>query len=237
MSGSFSDVRAAIESQVFAAYGAMVPPVEVIADNVQETPPALPYVQCLISYVTTTEPVICPGGSAMERLIGNLQLSCYAPRGRGMKPLEDMAAVGTKTMDKMHIDTTHARVRCGTVNGPTPVLTGSEPYALVTLSCSFDAKVGLGTHSFDLLTRDVELTNPARRKAKTGKANTKEVGLTQPVGGMTTQEDANQYFAERIEALEAGGGSGGGTDPDVIKRIEQLESTHDDHQGHDLKEY
>ena len=44
--------------------------------------------------------------------------------------------------------------------------------------------------------------------------DTKGVGLTHPVGGMTTQEDANQHFVERIEALEAGGGGGPLTDID-----------------------
>ena len=36
--------------------------------------------------------------------------------------------------------------------------------------------------------------------------DTSGVELTHPVDGMTTQEDANHHFAERIEALEAGGG-------------------------------
>ena len=33
-------------------------------------------------------------------------------------------------------------------------------------------------------------------------ANTQEVELTSPVNALTTQEDANQYFAAAIEALE-----------------------------------
>ena len=143
MNGSFSEVRAVVESKIWNAYQALSTPIEVVFDNVQEVPPSLPYVVCIMSYVTTTEPVICPGGSAMERLLGNLQLSCYAPRAQGMKQLENMASVGMRTMNTMHLDTTDARVRCGQINGPTPVLTGNEPYALVTFSCSFDAKVGL----------------------------------------------------------------------------------------------
>ena len=37
-------------------------------------------------------------------------------------------------------------------------------------------------------------------------ADTKTVKLVTPVGGMTTQEDANIHFDDRIKALEAGGG-------------------------------
>jgi hypothetical protein len=38
-------------------------------------------------------------------------------------------------------------------------------------------------------------------------ADTKTVKLVSPVNGMTTQEDANIHFDERLKALEAGGGS------------------------------
>ena len=39
-------------------------------------------------------------------------------------------------------------------------------------------------------------------------ADTKAVKLVSPVNGMTTQEDANLHFDDRIKALEAGGGGG-----------------------------
>ena len=140
---SFAAVRSVIESKVWNRYQGLSTPIEVVFDNVQEVPPALPYVICLISYTSTTEPVICPGGGAVERLLGNLQLSCYAPRAQGMKALENMGAEGMKAMNTMFDANAKTRVKCGRINGPSPVLTGSEPYALVTLSCTFDASVGL----------------------------------------------------------------------------------------------
>ena len=139
---SFASVRSVIESKVWNQYQNLANPIEVMFDNVQETPPALPYVICLVSYTSTTEPVICPGGGALERLLGNLQLSCYAPRARGMKALEDMAAEGMAAMNTMYDGSQSTTVKCGQINGPTPVLSGDEPYALVTLSCSFSASVG-----------------------------------------------------------------------------------------------
>jgi len=139
---SFADVRAVIETKVNDTYQGLSPAVPVVFDNVQETPPDLPYVICLVSYTSTTEPVICPGGGALERLLGNLQLSCYAPRGKGMKYIEGLAAEGMAAINTMFDDTATTKVKCGQINGPTPVLSGDEPYALVTLSCSFDACVG-----------------------------------------------------------------------------------------------
>jgi len=138
---TFADVRAVIESKVFEVYQNLSTPVEVVFDNTLETPPALPYVLCLVSYTSTTEPVICPGGGALERLLGNLQISCYAPRAKGMKFLEILAAEGMTAMNTMYDPDGAAKVKCGQINGPTPVLQGTEPYALVTLSCSFSAMI------------------------------------------------------------------------------------------------
>lgn len=163
---TFQAVRARIESHVFAAFQALTPPVEVCFDNTFDTPPALPYVICLVSYNSTTEPVLCQTESNVENLTGNLQLSIYVPRGRGMGALELYAAEGMKAMNTMYDWTSSVRVRCGQINGPVPLLNGPEPYALVTISCPFGATVDAedsgsdpgGTFSLD--TSQVALTNP-----------------------------------------------------------------------------
>ena len=165
---SFQLIRAHIESKVNNAFQALVPPVEVIFDNVQDTPPAVPYVECLISYSNTTEPVLCPDGGAVENLRGDLQLSIYGPRGRGMAALEFYAAEGMKAINTMFDRAADAQVKCGQILGPVPVLTGTEPYALVTLSCPFTASVRTaippagdgGGGSSRLKTNEVALTNP-----------------------------------------------------------------------------
>lgn len=133
-------IRAHIESKVYSAYQAMVPPIEVMFDNVQETPPALPYVICLISYLDVTRPVICQGESMVEQINGNLQLSIYVPRSQGMSKLELYAQEAVKLMNTMYDPTADAKVKCGAVNGPVPLLNGDQPYALATVSCSFKAR-------------------------------------------------------------------------------------------------
>jgi hypothetical protein len=159
-------VRSVIESKVSSAYQALNPPVEVVFDNTYETPPALPYVICLIGYTSTTETVICQAETAVENLQGNLQLSIYAPRGRGMGALELYAAEGMKVMNTLYDWTSSVRVRCGQVNGPVSLLNGPEPYALVTISCPFSATVDAEDSgsdpggTFSLNTSQVALTNP-----------------------------------------------------------------------------
>ena len=51
---SLADIRAHIETKVNTAFQNLSPPVEVVFDNVQETPPALPYV--VVSISTPTQP-------------------------------------------------------------------------------------------------------------------------------------------------------------------------------------
>ena len=134
---SFATLRAYLETRVAAAF----PGVTCVFDNTFETPPAVPYVICLISYPTTPEPVICQNESAVEQLRGNLQISCYAERGKGMKPLEEMGAQAMVLMNRMYDWSSPVKVRCGQISGPTSVLAGTEPYALVTVSCPFNARV------------------------------------------------------------------------------------------------
>lgn len=138
---SFQTIRAHIESRVFTQFQNLNPPVEVVFDNVEDTAPALPYVICVISYTDTTEPVLCQAESAVENLNGNLQISVYAPRGRGMKALEMYGAEAMKAMNTMYDATADARVKCGRINGPVPLLAGDQPYAVVTVSCPFTAAV------------------------------------------------------------------------------------------------
>ena len=138
---TFQAVRSVIESKVFAAYQALTPPVQVVFDNTIETPPDLPYVVCLISYVTTTETVICQTEAAVENLQGNLQLSIYVTRGSGMKSLEEYAAVGMQAMNTLYDPNNSVKVRCKQINGPVALLNGPEPYAVATISCAFSACV------------------------------------------------------------------------------------------------
>ena len=87
------------------------------------------------------------------------------------------------------------------------VTAGDEPYVVATVSCPFTAHVSgspstPGGVTFSVLTNEVDLTNQLEGATR-GKATSKEVGLTHPVGGMTTQEDANKHFDARLKSLES----------------------------------
>ena len=138
---TFQAIRAHIESRVNTAFGNLNPPIEVMFDNVQETPPALPYCVCLISYTDTTVTTVCPTDGAMEQLNGNLQLSIYVPRGRGMKALEEYSATAMQVMNNLYSWGESVTVKAGQINGPVALLNGDEPYALATISCPFSASV------------------------------------------------------------------------------------------------
>jgi hypothetical protein len=138
---SYQSIRAHIETKVNTAFQALSPAVPVVYDNVQETPPALPYVVCLISYLDTTMPTVCVTDGAVEQINGNLQLSIYVPRGRGMKALEQYSATAMTVMNTLYDWGSSVKVKAGQINGPVPLLNGDEPYALATISCPFVASI------------------------------------------------------------------------------------------------
>lgn len=138
---TFQAVRAHIESKVYSAFQALTPALPVVWDNVQEKPPGLPYVICLISYTSTTETILDQAEAAIENLTGNIQLSIYVPRGGGMKALEEYSTTAMVVFNTMYDWSSSVRVRCGQINGPVPLLNGPEPYALATVSCPFGATV------------------------------------------------------------------------------------------------
>ena len=98
---SFQSIRAHIETKVNDAFAAMSPAVPVVWDNVQDTPPDLPYVLCTISFTATTIPVVCVTDGQVENINGNLQLACYAPRGKGMKQLEQMGSTSMLVINSL----------------------------------------------------------------------------------------------------------------------------------------
>ena len=137
---TFAAIRAHIESRVNTAFQGLTPAVPVVFDNTLETPPDLPYVMCLISYTGTTELTVCPTDTAVEDLRGSLQISCYVKRSQGMKQLESLAATAMTVMNNLYDWNSNTKIKAGSITGPNALLAGTEPYALVTVSCPFQAR-------------------------------------------------------------------------------------------------
>jgi len=115
--------------------------VALIYDNVQEAPPDSEHVILSIGFPSTALPTICSEESNIEFIRGSVQISCYTPRGTGMKRLEELAQIGIQTLVGMPkvSDPNGVRPRIGNIEGPTPVLGGAQPYALSVVSATFTA--------------------------------------------------------------------------------------------------
>ena len=139
---SYSTIRAVFETALDAAYQALPTPVPVMFDNVQETPPNSEHVILSIGFPRTAEPVLCPQENNIEHIRGSIQISCYTPKGRGMKRLEELAQVGIRALVGIPAqpDANNVRPRIGSIEGPTPILSGDQPYALSVVSATFTAK-------------------------------------------------------------------------------------------------
>ncbi len=139
---SLRAIRSLFETRINNAYQSLTVPVPVAFDNVGEEPPGEEYVILSLSYTSFAEPQLCPSESLVEYIKGNVQLVCYTPRQLGMARLEELAAVGMRVLNTIKVgspSTLHPSM--GEILGPTPVLTGNSPKALVNLSASFTVRV------------------------------------------------------------------------------------------------
>ncbi len=140
---SFAAIRAVFETELFAAFQAMTPPVPVMFDNVQAEPPPSSdseFVLLNLTFPTTVEPILCLDESGIEVIKGSVQVSCYTPRQQGMKRLESMAEVAMSTLNTLKTASGTVRASVGVISGPTTVLGGTDPHALVVVAAPFTAK-------------------------------------------------------------------------------------------------
>ncbi len=138
-------IRSLFERTINSAYQALATPVPVYFDNVQEDPlfgSDAEYVVLSVSFPSITTGVICMEASAMDRINGSVQISCYGPRGQGMKRLEELSSVGSQALQTIKTagDAT-VRASVGAVDGPTQVPGGDAPYCLTVISAPFNALV------------------------------------------------------------------------------------------------
>jgi hypothetical protein len=180
-------------------------------DNVQEEviPPGgsvTTYATITISFPSSTEADLCGG---VVHIRGNVQVNMYAPRMGGMLRLEQMAsAVICALMDiGSYPEPDGVITSVQSISGPTPLLSGQDPQAIAVVAAPFTARVievdagddgDGGTPPVSVTTADVDLTNPTRAAFE----NIETTIISPPGAGVTTQEDANQYFARVIDELD-----------------------------------
>ena len=140
---SFLTIRSLFERKITSAFTGLSPSVPVMYDNVQEEPPggaSTEYVRLIISYPSLTEPIVSKTESSIEVIRGSVQISCYVPKGKGMKRLEEMAGTAISTLNSLKVQDSTIRASIGEVSGPVNVIESNNPHALVTVSAPFVAK-------------------------------------------------------------------------------------------------
>ena len=76
----------------------------------------------------------------VENTSGQLRRSAATPP-RQRKPLEEMGATAMTVMNTLYDWSNVNRIKCSQIQGPTPVLSGDDPLAVITTSCAFVAKL------------------------------------------------------------------------------------------------
>ena len=211
---SFQAVRAVFEAPVIAALAGLSTPVPCYVDNQAFTVPdaGQEYATINLQFGQTTSKVLTGN---LERLRGSLVIECYTSKNTGPARAQEMITPVMQALNDLNscsgYEATGAVGWVGDMTGPAFFALDDAPFYMVRLSVAVTARYE-GDGSTVLNTRKVRLTNPTRE----GTPLTKDVQLVTPTSGMTTQEDANKHFVERLE---------------------KLEQSHDNEQGHDSGKY
>jgi len=217
---SFQAVRAVFETPVIDALAALSPTVPCYVDNqaFSEAEMLGEYATVNLQWGSTTSRSLSGND---EKLSGSLIVECYTAKNTGPARAQEMITPVMRALNDLNsckgYEAEGAVGWVGDMTGPAFFALTDTPFYMVRLSVAISAKYNEITRTGLMKTSDVKLTNPTRRKKKVkATASTKEVELVTPVSGMTTQEDANQYFD---------------------KRIQELEDNHDDQKGHNAGSY
>ena len=140
---SFQQVRGAMQkltSDALVAGG--IPFAAHCFDNVQETPPADSYAVISISFPqVVTETVGCEG---MDHIIGGCNVVLYTPKGKGMKPAEDIVQAvikGWVSVNKGGVNYQSVHLKTRSIEGPNALAPDQRPHQVTQLSCAFFARV------------------------------------------------------------------------------------------------
>ena len=213
---SFQAVRAVFEEPVINALAALPTPVPCYVDNQSFTIPdaGQEYATINFQFGQTTSKVLTGN---LERLRGSLVIECFTAKNTGPARAQEMITPVMIALNNLNscsgYSATGAVGWVGDMTGPAFFALDDAPFYMARLSVAVAARYEAGGGGGRrITTRNVKLTNPTREAS----VDTRGVELVTPVAGMKTQEDANKHFVERLD---------------------KLESTHDDHQGHNSGNY
>jgi hypothetical protein len=134
----FQDVRGKLELATRDALVAAGIP-SVVFDNVQETPPPLPYAIVGVSFSSTIEPSL---GCVADHLQGTVIVTLATAKQQGSAAGEDAAQAVLWAWGGLNSDFSDpVRLRTYNHDGPVTVAPGQKAGHLHTLNCGFTARV------------------------------------------------------------------------------------------------
>ena len=135
-------VRAAIESPIQTAFGALDPAVPVFFDNITATPAnsTTEYVKVSIAFGLTTEQTL---ETNLDRIRGSIVIRVYTEKGKGPARNQTLINSAVTTLLSLSASTraaTGVYLRPGSINGPTFSTTEASPHLVGRIDTGFIAE-------------------------------------------------------------------------------------------------
>ena len=138
----YQAVRAAIESPLQTAFGALSPAVPVFFDNITAAPAnsTTEYVKVAVEFGLTTEQTL---ESNLDRIRGSIVIRVYTEKGKGParnQTLMDTAVSTLLALSASARAATGVYLRPGQINGPTFSTTEASPHLMGQVDTGFIAE-------------------------------------------------------------------------------------------------
>ena len=138
----YQTIRAAVESPIQTAFGALSPAVPVFFDNITAVPEnsTTEYVKVSISFGLTTEQTL---EGNLDRIRGSVVIRVYTEKGKGPGRSQTLVNTAVTTLLALSASTRAATgiyLRPGVVNGPTFSTTEQSPHMMGRIDAGFIAQ-------------------------------------------------------------------------------------------------
>ncbi len=138
----YQTIRAAVESPIQTAFGALSPAVPVFFDNITATPESstTEYVKVSLSFGLTTEQGLTTN---LDRIRGSIVIRVYTEKGKGPARNQTLVDTAVTTLLSLSASTRAATgiyLRPGVVNGPTFSTTEESPHMMGRIDAGFIAE-------------------------------------------------------------------------------------------------
>jgi hypothetical protein len=138
----YQAVRAAVESPIQTAFGALSPAVPVLFDNITAVPEnsTTEYIKVSLSFGLTTEQGLTTN---FDRIRGSIVVRVYTEKGKGPARNQTLVDTAVTTLLSLSASTRAATgiyLRPGVVNGPTFSTTEQSPHMMGRIDAGFIAE-------------------------------------------------------------------------------------------------